>query len=99
MKRLIQRAAIATAFAAVAALPAAPASAAPVITGGLVNVTVVDVLSGVQVTAQVPITVAANVCDTTVALLSRELNSGPVDCSNDQQIITVSQQRNNRPRR
>jgi hypothetical protein len=44
---------------------AAPASAQPVITGGLINVTVNDVNVGVQV----PIGIAANVCDINAALL------------------------------
>ena len=70
-----------------------PAEAAPVITGGLVNVTVTDVLSGNQVTAQVPITVAANICDVSVTALAQDLRDGTADCSNDQQIITVSQTR------
>ncbi len=57
------------------------------------NVTIVDVLSGNQVTAQVPITVAANIRDVTVAVLAQDLRDGPADCSNEQQVITVSQQR------
>jgi hypothetical protein len=44
---------------------AAPASAQPIITGGLINVTVNDVNVGVQV----PIGIAANVCDLNVAAL------------------------------
>jgi hypothetical protein len=93
MNRLIKRALIAATVAGGLAVPATAASAAPVITGGLVNVTIVDVLSGNQVTAQVPITVAANICDVTVAVLTADLQDGSADCSNDQQIITVSQQR------
>lgn len=94
MKIPVKRALVAASCAGAMAIPAASASAQPVITGGLVNVTIVDVLSGNQVTAQVPITVAANVCDVTVAVLAQELSDGgPVDCSNDQQIITVSRQR------
>lgn len=94
MKKLIQRAAIVTAFAGAAALPALSASAAPpVITGGLVNVTIVDVLSDNQVTVQVPVSVAANICDLDVNVLAVDLaDGGPTDCSNDQQIITVSRQ-------
>ena len=65
----------------------------PVVTGGLVNVTIVDVLSGTQVTLQVPITVAANLCGVAVNVLAQDLASGPVDCSTDQEIITVSRQR------
>jgi hypothetical protein len=93
MNRLIRRGVIAAAAAGALAVPALPAAAQPVITGGLVNVTIVDVLSGNQVTAQVPITVAANVCGVAVNVLATDLADGPVDCSNDQQIITVSQQR------
>jgi hypothetical protein len=72
---------------------AGAASAQPVVTGGLVNVTIVDVLSGNQTTLQVPITVAANICDVTVAVLAQDLSDGTADCSTAQQIITVSQQR------
>ena len=74
-------------------VPAATASAQPVITGGLVNVTVVDVLSGNQVSLQVPITVAANVCGVAVNVLATDLADGPVDCSTATQTITVSRQR------
>jgi len=93
MNRLIKRALIATTFAGALVVPATTASAAPVITGGLVNVTVVDVLSGNQVTAQVPVTVAANICGVPVSVLSQELRNGPVDCSNPVQTITVSRQK------
>lgn len=93
MNRLVKRAAVAATFAGALVVPASAASAAPVITGGLVNVTIVDVLSGNQVTAQVPITVAANICDVTVAVLAQDLRDGGADCSNDQQVITLSQQR------
>ena len=93
VKRIARRALVGTATAGAMLVPAAGASAAPVITGGLVNVTIVDVLSGNQVPAQVPITVAANVCGVAVNVLALDLADGPVDCSNDQQIITVSQQR------
>jgi hypothetical protein len=93
MNRLIKRAAVAATFAGALAVPATAASAAPLITGGLVNVTIVDVLSGNQVTAQVPVTVAANICDVTVAVLVQDLQDGTADCTNDQQVITVSQQR------
>jgi hypothetical protein len=93
MKIPVKRALVAATCAGALAVPVSAASAQPVITGGLVNVTIVDVLSGNQVTAQVPITVAANVCGVAVNVLALDLADGPVDCSNDQQIITVSQQR------
>ena len=52
------------------------AGAAPVITGGLVNITVVDVLNHNTVTLDrvvniaAAINIAANVCDTSVAVLA-----------------------------
>ena len=91
IKRYAASAILAGALAAPAL--ASPASAAPIFTGGLVNVTIVDVLSGNQITLQAPITVAANICDVTVAVLAVDLSDGTADCSNEQQIITVSQQR------
>jgi hypothetical protein len=90
---LVKRAVAGVVVAGALAIPAAPALAQPVVTGGLVNVTIVDVLSGNEVSLQVPITVAANVCDVSVAVLAEDLRNGPVDCSNDTQTITVTQQR------
>jgi hypothetical protein len=59
------------ALAAGLAIPGA-ASAQPVITGGLVNVTLSDVVdvNNNQVIAQVPIGVAANVCGVNAAVLA-----------------------------
>lgn len=93
MTRLFKRAAVAVTFAGALTVPALPASAAPVITGGLVNVTIVDLVSLEQVSLQVPITVAANICDVTVAVLAQDLRDGTADCTNDVQQITVTQQR------
>jgi hypothetical protein len=92
MNRLMKRALISTTLAGALVVPATTASAAPVITGGLVNVTIVDVLSGNQVTAHVPVSVAANICGVAVNVLARQLPTGPVDCSNALQTITVSRQ-------
>ncbi|MBA3422775.1 MAG: hypothetical protein H0U12_12970 [Thermoleophilaceae bacterium] len=64
-----------TAVASVVALSmafAAPAQAQS--QSGLVNVAVVDN------TVQVPIAVAANVCDLQVGILAQQLRQGPVDC-------------------
>ena len=52
---------------------AAPASAQPIFTGGLVNVNIEDV------NVQVPIGVAANVCGVTVAVIA-EVQPAPYDC-------------------
>jgi hypothetical protein len=52
---------------------AAPASAQPIFTGGLVNVNIEDV------NVQIPIGVAANVCGVTVAVIA-EVQPAPFDC-------------------
>jgi hypothetical protein len=53
---------------------AAPAVAQPIFQSGLVNVNVGDV------TVQVPVAVAANICDVTVAILVTDLRDGSADC-------------------
>jgi hypothetical protein len=59
---------------------AAPASAQPVVTGGLVNITIFDVLNNNNVNVQVPIGVAANVCGVQANVLARGGIQEPVDC-------------------
>jgi hypothetical protein len=61
---------------------AAPA-AAQVTQTGLVNVNVEDV------TLQLPIAIAANVCDVTVAVLVQDLRDGVADCEAEADAITV----------
>ncbi len=67
---------------------AAPASAQPIITGGLVNITIVDSLNNL-VTVQdlnlgVALNLAANVCDVNVAiLLAAILDQGATGCTAD----------------
>jgi hypothetical protein len=75
---------------AMAALPAVPAMAqGPVVTGGLVNVTVTDiannntVLSSDNIAVGAALQVAANVCGVTVNVLATQLGqSGPISCTN-----------------
>jgi len=70
--------------------PAVPAMAqGPVVTGGLVNVTVTDVLNNNQVLSNdnigvgAALKVAANVCGVGVNVLATQLGtSGPVSCTN-----------------
>ena len=59
---------------------AAPASAQPVVTGGLVNITIFDVIEDTNVNVQVPIGVAANVCGVQANVLARGGIQEPVDC-------------------
>ena len=71
---------------------AAPAQAAPVVTGGLVNVTIVDAVDISRVTVQLPVAVAANVCDVNVAILLAAIqDTGTADCT-----ATASSRANNR---
>ena len=75
----------------VIAATAVPAMAQPVVTGGLVNVTITNLLNNNQVTATVPIQAAANICGVSVAALSSGLATGPVSCtSNPSQGTTVT---------
>jgi hypothetical protein len=74
---------VASFFAAalMAITAAAPASAQPIITGGLVNITIVDVLNNNEVNVQVPIGIAANVCGVQANVLAQRNIQEPVDCT------------------
>src|SRR5438552_12387573 len=48
---------------------------------GLVNVNVSNVTAQIPVSVAVPVSVAANVCDTNVNVLSTQLQNGPVSCT------------------
>jgi hypothetical protein len=68
--------------AVMAVTVAAPAGAQPpVITGGLVNITIVDVLNDNQISVQVPIGVAANVCGVQANVLALGGIQEPVNCT------------------
>src|SRR6266511_2919333 len=55
------------------------ASAQPVVTGGLVNITVTDVVSHNNVQVQVPVEVAAQLCGVNINVLSQQNQA--VDCT------------------
>jgi hypothetical protein len=78
--------ALAVAFMLAVALPA---SAQPQ-QEGLVNVNVSDV------TVQLPIAVAANVCDTNVNVLARQLRDGGAECTSDAESDAVIEWPGNR---
>ena len=64
------------------AAPAAQAQVGPIVTGGLVNVTIVDAVDLRNVNVQIPIGVAANVCGVNVAVLAaQDQEQGPIDCT------------------
>lgn len=74
------------------------ASAAPVVTGGLVNVTITNLLTGAEVLSRndvrvgAALNVAANVCGVTVNALATQLGTGaPVTCDNGIEEVTITQ--------
>ncbi len=77
MRRIL---ALISVSAMMVALTAMPAMAQPVFTGGLINVTVIDLVK--DVTVQVPVGVAANLCDINAAVLVAEFeDTGAADCT------------------
>jgi hypothetical protein len=81
VKRVLAGSSVAAMLCVGGGMAAAPANAAPVVTGGLVNVTITDVLSGDQINAQIPIGVAANVCGVAANVLAQRTLTAPVDCT------------------
>ena len=75
---------------------AAPAASAqpPVFTGGLVNVTIVDFadINLEDIVIQVPVAVAANLCDIDVNALAIDAADGDAECT-----ATATSRANNRP--
>lgn len=71
---------------------AGAANAQPVITGGLVNVTVTNLLNDNTVNVQLPINAAANICGVDVAVLSQQLGSTPYTCTSrsGQQSLSIT---------
>jgi hypothetical protein len=83
MKRLVALLAVVAMMVVATAMPvmAAPKSG-PVVTGGLVNVTIVDAVDADRTTLQVPIAVAANVCDVDINVLAADLaDDGQANCT------------------
>jgi hypothetical protein len=87
MKRTMIASATAVLTMAGSVAAATPADAAPLITGGLVNVTVTDTLNNNNILQDVNVGVgaalglAANVCDVSVAVLSAQLDRGDATCT------------------
>lgn len=94
----ITKLAVATALTAATMGVGASASAAPVVTGGLVNVTVTDVIDDVTVTIQdvkvgvgAALQLAANVCDVNVNVLAQQLrNGGGATCENSTSDVAAT---------
>jgi len=96
MRNYARKAAVSLiAGAALTAGALTPAQAAPVITGGLVNVTVTDVLRNVtvqdiNVALGVALGVAANACDVNVNVLAQQLRNGSATCQNATDPVTAT---------
>ena len=81
------------------ALSSSAGAAGPIVTGGLVNVTVVDLLdfnrvvSDNNVSLGAALGIAANVCDVNVNVLARQLRSGGATCTSTAsgQRVDISQ--------
>jgi hypothetical protein len=70
--------------------PPTPA-AHPVITGGLVNVTITDVLNNNTVIVQVPVGIAANVCDVNAAaIFAQVVDTGSATCNADADALAFA---------
>ena len=84
MKTFVRRALVSTVAAGAALVPASAASAQPVvISQGLVNVTIIDFadVNVEDVTVQLPVAVAANVCDVNAAVLLAAIeDTGEANC-------------------
>ena len=98
IRRSIATVGAAGALAAGSLFVASPAQAAPVFTGGLVNVTIVDavdvVITDVNVGIGAALAVAANVCGANVAVLAADfVQDGSATCENEQtgQEVTITQ--------
>jgi hypothetical protein len=71
---------------------AGPAGAQPVVTGGLINVTAVDLVDIEDVIVQVPVGVAANVCNVSVAaVLAAAANDDAACDANNNQLPVAFQ--------
>lgn len=96
MKRIIMGTASAALALGATVATTAPAQAAPLVTGGLVNVTVTEVIDDVTVTVQdvnvglgAALGIAANVCDVNVNVLAKQLRDGGATCTSDASGQTV----------
>ena len=100
MQNLARKAAVSLFAGGVLAVGAlTPASAQPIITGGLVNVVITDVIDDVTVVVQdinvgvgAALGLAANICDVNVNVLAEQL-PGTATCTNEvtDQTVTISQ--------
>jgi hypothetical protein len=69
-------------------------TAAPIVTGGLVNITVTDVANNLLRNSNVGVgaalNIAANVCNVPVAVLATQLHTGSSTCTNNANGTTAT---------
>ena len=99
MKHTLRYGAASLMMAGALSAAAAPASAqGPIVTGGLVNITIVDlidgdVLSNNNVSLGAALGIAANICDVNVNVLAEQLRRGGATCTSEasDQQVDISQ--------
>ena len=80
---------VAAAGLAIAPVAAIPASAQPVVTGGLVNVTITNLLNNNTVQVAIPVDAAANVCNVSVSVITGLVaNGGSCTARSGNQTLT-----------
>jgi hypothetical protein len=91
MKRILASTAGLLIAAGGSVMAAPPANAAPLVTGGLVNVTVndVEILNDVNVGAAIQ--AAANICDVNVNVLARQLRTDGATCTSETGPVEITQ--------
>lgn len=96
MKRILASTAGLLIAAGGSVMAAPPATAAPLVTGGVVNVTVTEVVDDVTVVVQdinvgvgAALGIAANVCDVNVNVLAQQFRNGAASCTSDATGQTV----------
>ncbi len=99
LKRMRNASASVVATAALVGAFAMPATSAPLVTGGLVNVTLVNTLNNNEIISRnnvalgVALGIAANVCDVNVNVLAVQLRNGGATCTSTAsgQRVDISQ--------
>jgi hypothetical protein len=101
MRRFVATLFLTGALAAGSVAPGSAALNGPIVTGGLVNITVVDVLNNNTVTLDrvvnvaAAVNIAANVCNVPVSVLSADYASGDLSatCTNEVNgvVATINQ--------
>lgn len=80
------------ATAAIFGTVAGPATAQPIVTGGLVDITINDVLSHNDVNVAAALNIAANICGVNVNVLAQQIGTGDATCRTGDQVVRITQE-------